>query len=103
MNGTNLQFEVVIAGGGFAGVYCAKALASALGPDSEKRVAIVADHNYMVFQPMLAEVAGSSVSPRHVVNPIRRLCRGVTVLRGGITAIDLPARTLCSERGKFHR
>ena len=101
MDGTDLKFEVVIAGGGFAGVYCAQALASALGPGCLKRVAIIADHNYMVFQPMLAEVAGSSVSPRHVVNPIRRICPGATVLRGGITAIDLPKSELSLNAGNF--
>lgn len=101
MNGTDLKFEVVIAGGGFAGVYCAQALASALGPGARERVAIIADHNYMVFQPMLAEVAGSSISPRHVVNPIRRICPGVTVLRGGIAAIDLPKRELSLNAGNF--
>ena len=59
-----LNFDVLIAGGGFAGVYCAQTLARQLGEDAaRKRVAIVADHNYMVFQPMLAEVAGSSISP----------------------------------------
>ena len=60
-----LDFDVLIAGGGFAGVYCARTMARRLGPSaSRKRISIVADHNYMVFQPMLAEVAGSSISPR---------------------------------------
>lgn len=94
-------FEVVIAGGGFAGIECAKALARALGPGSERRVALVADQNYMLFQPMLAEVAGSSVSPRHVVNPIRALCRGVTVLRACIERIDAAAGQLELNAGDF--
>ena len=96
-----VNFDVVIAGGGFAGVNCAQALARALGAGSEKRVALIADQNYMLFQPMLAEVAGSSLSPRHVVNPLRGLCRGVTVLRGGIASIDLDARRLELSAGDF--
>lgn len=96
-----MKFEVVIAGGGFAGVYCAKALARELGPISMNSVALIADQNFMVFQPMLAEVCGSSVSPRHVVNPIRRICNEVTVLRGNITAIDLAARKLTLDAGPF--
>lgn len=100
-HGTDLQFEVVIAGGGFAGVYCAQGIARALGPEARNRVAIIADENYMVFQPMLAEVVGSSISPRHVVNPIRRICPGVTVLRGGIAAIDLENRSLSLDAGHF--
>src|SRR5581483_304610 len=101
MSAECLNYEVVIAGGGFAGVYCAQSLAKALGSGARERVAIIADHNYMVFQPMLAEVCGSSISPRHVVNPIRGLCRGVSVLRGSITSFDLPKRTLTLSAGNF--
>lgn len=97
------HYQVLIAGGGFAGVYCARALASELGGESRSRVAVVADQNFMVFQPMLAEVAGSSLSPQHVVNPIRRICRGVTVLRGTIQSIDLPKRQLTLNAGNFTR
>ena len=96
-----LDFDVLIAGGGFAGVYCAQTLSRRLGKAACDRVAIVADHNYMLFQPMLAEVAGSSISPRHVVNPIRSLCRHINVLRGSIADIDLPARTLTLNAGLF--
>ena len=98
-----LQFDVVIAGGGFAGIYAARALARQLGGDARHRVALVADQNFMVFQPMLAEVVGSSLSPRHVVNPIRRLCPDVTVLRGGIEHIDLAAHTVALNAGDFAR
>ncbi len=94
-------FDVVIAGGGFAGIACAQALARALGHGSERRVAMIADQNYMLFQPMLAEVVGSSVSPRHVVNPIRGLCKGITVLRGSIDRLDLEARQLDLNAGSF--
>ena len=96
-----MKFDVVIAGGGFAGVNCAQALARALGRGSEKRVALIADQNYMLFQPMLAEVAGSSLSPRHVVNSLRGLCRGVTVLRGAIASIDMDARRVELSAGDF--
>jgi NADH dehydrogenase len=97
-----LDFDVLIAGGGFAGVYCAQTMSRQLGKGmSEKRIGIVADHNYMVFQPMLAEVAGSSIAPHHVVNPIRSLCRSVNVLRGSIMDIDLPARKLTLDAGMY--
>lgn len=101
MNPNALQFDVVIAGGGFAAVYCAKALGRALGSEAPRRVALIADQNFMVFQPMLAEVVGSSISPRHVVNPIRLLCRDVTVLRGRISGIDLKKRAISVNAGDF--
>lgn len=97
----DLKFDVVIAGGGFAGVYCARALAKEFGEDARRHVALIANQNFMTFQPMLAEVVGSALSPRHVVNPIRRLCRHVTVLRGHIWKADLDARTVTLQAGEF--
>jgi NADH dehydrogenase len=97
---TPLKFDVVIAGGGFAGVYCARALSKEFGEATPRHVAIISDQNFMTFQPMLAEVVGSTVSPRHVVNPIRRLCNA-TVFRGGISAIDPETRTITLLPGEF--
>lgn len=98
---STLHFDVVIAGGGFTGVYCARALARNLGNQARRRVAIVSDQNFLVFQPMLPEVAGSALAPRHVVNPIRRLCPEVTVLRGALSAIDLPEQRIVLQPGDF--
>lgn len=90
----DLAFDVVIAGGGFAGVQCAQELEKHLRPRAARRVALISDQNFLVFQPMLAEVAGSAISPRHVVNPLRRICRRTTVLRASISSIDLAQRRL---------
>lgn len=98
---SSFHYDVVIAGGGFAGVYCARTLAREFRGSSKQRIALISDQNFLVFQPMLAEVAGSSLAPRHVVNPLRRLCPDVTVLRGAIGAIDLPGRSFTVEAGDF--
>jgi NADH dehydrogenase len=99
-----MEFDVVIAGGGFAGAYCARALGKALGKaEGERRIALVAERNVLVFQPMLAEVAGSSLSPVDVVNPLRQFCRGVNVLQGTIQRIDWASRTLSLDGGRFTR
>jgi NADH dehydrogenase len=101
MPASPLHFDVVIAGGGFAGVYCARALEAELGNSARERVALIASENFMLFQPMLAEVVGSALPAQHVVNPIRQLCRKVTVLRGDITEIDLDAHQLTVSAGDF--
>ncbi len=98
-----MHYDVVIAGGGFAGAYCAKTLGRLLGRGGEKRVALIAERNVLVFQPMLAEVAGSSLSPTAVVNPLRQLCRHVDVLQGHIRRIDWAAKTLSLDGGRFTR
>jgi NADH:ubiquinone reductase (H+-translocating) len=99
-----MKFDIVIAGGGFAGAYCARALARQLGrPEGEQRVALISERNVLVFQPMLAEVAGASLSPADVVNPLRHWCRGVVVLQGAIQSIDWPQRQLVLDGGRFTR
>ena len=96
--------KVAIIGGGFAGVYCARELlrqARRHGLDlSDSGVGVIATENHMVFQPMLPEVAGGSLSPQHVVNPIRMICRGAEVLKGEVTHINLPQRILTLSGGK---
>ncbi|RME73526.1 MAG: CBS domain-containing protein, partial [Verrucomicrobia bacterium] len=83
-----------ILGGGFAGVYAAQELGRRLGRTRGRSVALISEENYMVFQPMLAEVAGASVSPRHVVNPLRLLCRHVTIFKGRVETVDWAARSV---------
>lgn len=98
-----MHYDVVIAGGGFAGAYCAKTLGKLLGQVGEKRVALIAERNVLVFQPMLAEVAGSSLGPSAVVNPLRQFCRHVDVLQGNIHRIDWAAKTITLDGGRFTR
>ncbi len=96
-----MKVEILIAGGGFAGAYCARSIARILGRKGAGRVGLIAEQNIMVFQPMLAEVAGSSLSPLDVVNPLRLFCRGVDVLRGRITDIDLTEQRLTLDAGNY--
>jgi len=98
-----MKFDVVIAGGGFAGVYCARTLGRALGKDGVKRVALIAERNVFIFQPMLPEVAGSSLAPTDVVNPLRLFCRNVNVLQGNIHHIDCNNKQLSLDGGRFTR
>ncbi len=99
-----MKFDIVIAGGGFAGAYCARTLARTLGAaEGEKRVALIAERNVLVFQPMLAEVAGASLGPADVVNPLRHFCRGVVVLQGTIQAVNWGRRELVVDGGRFTR
>ncbi|MCG8601830.1 MAG: FAD-dependent oxidoreductase [Verrucomicrobiales bacterium] len=98
-----MDLDIAILGGGFAGVYCGqkiRKLAKKAGLDP-RRIAIVSEQNYMVFQPMLAEVAGASIQPRHVINPIRRLCRGMRVYRGKVDSIDLEKKEVHVDTGNF--
>ena len=78
--------DVLILGGGFAGVWCAQRLAKLL-PKSAS-VTLVSTDNYFVFQPLLPEVVGGSLEPSHVISPLRHLLRSAHVVRGEIERID---------------
>lgn len=97
----SIKLEVAILGGGFAGVYCAKTIGQARRQNAQVKVGLISEQNYMVFQPMLPEVAGSSISPRHVVNPLRLLCKHADVFRGKVEKIDWPNRSLVLNAGPF--
>jgi NADH:ubiquinone reductase (H+-translocating) len=94
MTADTYSFPIVILGGGFAGAYCARSLHSSLQTSTHKSVALLADQNAMLFHPMLAEVSGSSISPLHVVNPLRLFCRGCAVFMGAVDDIDLEQKTV---------
>jgi len=83
--------HVVILGGGFGGLYAARALARA-----PVRVTLVDKRNHHVFQPLLYQVATAALSAPDVAAPIRSVLRGqanATVLLAEVTGID-PAHRL---------
>ncbi len=47
----------------------------------------------MTYQPFLPEAAAGSISPRHVVVPLRRVLRGCRLLVGEAVTVDHAART----------
>lgn len=96
-----LDLEIAILGGGFAGVYCGKQLRKSLGKGSRTKIGLISDENYMVFQPMLPEVVSGGLSPRHVVNPIRHLCKGLRVYKASVETIDIETKQLTLRPGPF--
>jgi len=79
--------QILIVGGGYVGMYTALRLHRMLRRD-EARVTVVDPRGYMTYQPFLAEAAGGTIEPRHVVAPLPRVLKGARVLTGKITAID---------------
>ena len=79
--------EVLIVGGGFAGIACAQRLERLLGKATS--ITLLSTENYFVFQPLLPEVVGASLSPQHVISPLRHLLRRTTVVRSQVQQILL--------------
>jgi NADH dehydrogenase len=89
-----VKTRIVILGGGFAGVTTAEQLEQLFGADPTVALTLVSDTNALVFTPMLAEVAGSSLEATHITNPLRTSLRRTRVIRNTITAIDVHKREI---------
>ena len=91
--------RVVIVGGGFGGLYAARALRR-----EPVEVTIVDRRNHHLFQPLLYQVAMAALSPGDIASPIRWILRrqkNVEVLLAEATGIDVPRRRLLLTDGEL--
>jgi NADH dehydrogenase len=91
--------QIVILGGGFAGVEAARYLDRTMAKRADVEVTLVSRDNFTLFTPMLDEVASGDLEPAQICNPLRKLVRHVTILNGEIKAIDLVARQVTISYG----
>lgn len=89
--------HVVIVGGGFAGLNCARTLRRA-----PVRVTLVDRRNHHLFQPLLYQVATASLSPADIASPIRTILRrqkNAQVWMGEVVDVDVEAQRVELEDG----
>ncbi|MGW1675624.1 NAD(P)/FAD-dependent oxidoreductase [Streptomyces sp. NPDC002324] len=83
--------RILIVGGGYVGLYTALRLQRQLKPElgrGDVEIVVVSPDPYMTYQPFLPEAAAGSISPRHVVVPLRRVLDRCKVVIGEATAIN---------------
>jgi NADH:quinone reductase (non-electrogenic) len=96
-----VQTRVVIVGGGFAGVACARALAK----HDDIYVTLVDRNDYHQFQPLLYQVATSMLAPRDIAYPLRKIAaeyHDFDAKRGNVVSIDPAARSVTTETGETY-
>jgi NADH dehydrogenase len=86
--------RIVIAGGGFAGLYAAKQFERTLARRPDIEITLISHENFILFTPMLHEVAAGDLSPGDIVNPLRRILRRVHVVIAELEGIDLTTRSI---------
>ncbi len=94
--------HVVIVGGGFAGLNCARKLAAR--PDV--RVTLIDKNNYQQFQPLLYQVATAQLSATNAAFSLRSVLRGhpnVDVKLGEVVSVDLKTRTAVIAEGEQYQ
>lgn len=92
VNGAEKQspHHVVIIGGGFGGLYAAKALGNA-----PVQVTLIDKRNFHLFQPLLYQVATGTLSPADISSPLRSVLsdnKNTKVVLGEVTDIDPDAK-----------
>jgi len=93
--------RIVVLGGGFAGLEAIRVLERRLGGRADIELLLISDRNYLLFTPLLPQVASSLVEPRHIVQPIRdiRGARRFRFRRDMVRDIDLTARRVILAEG----
>jgi NADH dehydrogenase len=84
--------RIVIIGAGFAGYAAARELSRLAGGSAEITVISSADH--FLYLPLMPQVAGGLVEPRHICIPLARGLRGTRLVLGTATSIDPQQRTV---------
>src|SRR3989454_7676045 len=94
--------QIVILGGGFAGLYAALEFEKKLARDPDIEVTLVNRENFISFTPMLHEVAASDLDMTHIVNPLRKMLKRVNLFLGDVRQIDLKAKEVIVAHGSDH-
>ena len=91
--------RTVIIGGGFGGLYAARAL-----KHEQLSVTLVDRRNFHLFQPLLYQVATGALSPGEIASPLRALLRkqkNTQVLLGDAVDLDPSAHTVILDKGSL--
>jgi len=88
-----VAWKILIAGGGFGGLYAARTLEQVL-PPSTAQITLVNDVNFMLYTPLLPGAAAGTLEPRHVVVPLREELDRTDLRLGTVTGLNPVARRL---------
>ncbi len=92
--------NVVIIGGGFAGINAAKSLAKS----KDVKITLIDRRNYHLFQPLLYQVATAGLSPAEIASPIRAIMnpyQNVDVCLGNVESIDKINKKVKTENAEY--
>jgi NADH:ubiquinone reductase (H+-translocating) len=94
-----VRHRVVIAGGGFGGLYAALELEKTLARDADVEITLLSKDNFFLFTPMLHEVAAGDIDLTHIVSPVRALLRRTRFFQCEVLGIDAATRTITVAHG----
>jgi len=84
--------NLLIIGGGFAGIKAAQELEHAL--PTNWNLTLISQENFITFNPLLPEVVGASILPGYVIAPHRKMIHCSQVCMAQVTYIDTVERVI---------
>jgi NADH dehydrogenase len=91
--------SVLILGAGFAGTCTAAGLARLVPESADFRITLIDRRNYLLFTPMLPEVAGGELDPMDIVRPPRAISPRIRFLEGSVEDVDLREKRVSVRTG----
>ncbi len=86
--------RVLILGGGYGGTRAAQRLEQLYARDPDLEITLVSQSNFLLFTPLLAEVAASALAAQHISTPLRAVCPRAHFLHATVEAIDPDMQTV---------
>ena len=86
--------RIVVLGGGFGGIAAAQRLDRQFRHDDDVEIVLISNTNFLVYTPMLADVAGGTIEPRHAVPPVRAFLKKAHFREAFVKSIDAANQTV---------
>ncbi|CCQ14758.1 FAD-dependent pyridine nucleotide-disulphide oxidoreductase [Rhodococcus sp. AW25M09] len=84
---------MVVVGGGFGGFYALRKMQKLLGPERAS-FTLVAPNDYLLYSPLLPEVATGVLDPRDIAVSTRQTLRRTKLALGHVTSVDFEQHRL---------
>jgi len=93
--------RVVVVGAGFGGLEAVTHLDTIFRHDRDVEILLVSDQNYLLFTPLLPQIASSYTDPRHIVQAVREIRGGrkFRFRREAVRSVDVANRRLFTDSG----
>jgi NADH dehydrogenase len=88
----NQSKRILILGSGFAGIHVLGKLQKKFGKNKLIEIVLVSRDNFLLFTPMLPEVATGNIETRHIVTPVRSFVKHAKFYEAEVESIDLSSR-----------
>jgi len=80
--------RIVVLGGGFAGIECTRKLESYFRNDFDTEIVLINEDNFLLFTPLLPQVASGMIETRHAITSIRTITKRAKFYEGRVKNID---------------